>query len=109
MGRLDWEFFGFIVLAQLLGICAIDSSIWLRDLNDDKTVKLSHSPPAGFMMTSVKATLVHGGPAAMHSLMAAMQHDRFTVFAVDENDNELLGRPVPADLLKQVRALSAAS
>jgi two-component system OmpR family sensor kinase len=108
VGRLYWKFFAFILLAQLLGILGVGGSIWLHDISRENTSELNHSPPAGFMITSVEATLAHGGPGAMRSLLAAMQRDRFAAFAVDENGGELLGRPVSAELLKQARALSAA-
>jgi two-component system OmpR family sensor kinase len=107
MGRLYWKFFVFILVAQLLGILGVGGSIWLREMTAVNTNELDRSPPAGFMMTSVEATLAHGGAGAMHSLLAAMQHDRFAVFAVEETGGELLGRSVSAKMLQQARAVAS--
>lgn len=106
MGRLYWKFFAFILLAQLLGIVGTGASFWLRDLTRSNANEFNRSPPAGFMMASVDATLAHGGPEAMRSLLAAMKDDRFAVYAVNQAGAELLARPVSPDMLEHAQGLA---
>lgn len=104
MGRLFWKFFFFILLAQITATVGIGSILWLEARSHEQTHSdVDESPPAVFRVEAAAATLHFGGVDALHQLLR--QQWRRAVYAVDENDKELLNRPVPATALKQARAL----
>jgi two-component system OmpR family sensor kinase len=97
MGRLFWKFFIFIWLAQVIGTMSVMIALKL------KHGFVGHGPPAetsrtpALLLESAAATLQHGGPMALRSMIENTAPNR--LLAVDENNRELLGRTVdPAAL-----------
>ncbi|HEY4072273.1 MAG TPA: ATP-binding protein [Herbaspirillum sp.] len=104
MGRLFWKFFFFILLAQITATVGIGSILWLEARSHDQTHSdVDESPPAAFRVEAASATLRFGGVNALRSLLT--QQRRRAVYAVDEQEQELLGRPVPPTALLQARSL----
>jgi len=102
MGRLFWKFFLSILLAQVAATIGIGSTIWLRDQARQRSGEptLDTSPPATIMLDAAAATLKHGGPDALRDLAASSR--RMHLYVLDEQDHELLGRPVSAKLREEV-------
>ena len=104
MGRLFWKFFFFILLAQITATVGIGSILWLEARSHQLTHSdVDESPPAVFRVEAAAATLHFGGVDALRQLLK--QQWRRAVYAVDENEHELLDRPVPPTALQQARAL----
>ncbi|AWL03268.1 sensor histidine kinase [Massilia oculi] len=100
MGRLFWKFFLCILLAQLSATIAIGGAFWLRDQARQKaTSSLDSGPPAAVALDAAAATLRHGGEAALRGLLADLRRPQLYVLGAARRD--LLGRPVPAELLKE--------
>ena len=110
MGRLFWKFFFFIWLAQLTAIVGVSSLVWLKNRaqEDRPLAEIALSGPAAFMVSSAASTLQFGGPAALKSLLESRDLRRPGVYAVDENNREILGRTVAPGILEQARQLSGA-
>jgi two-component system OmpR family sensor kinase len=103
VGRLFWKFFLSILLAQVAAAVAIGSYFWLRE-----QAHLSHTgsdietgPPAAFMLDSAAVALKYGGLPALREIVRP--GSRHTVFVVDANGRELLGREVAPAVLAQAR------
>ncbi len=105
MGRLFWKFFAAILFAQIAAAIGIGGVFWLRDQARERAAitGVDTSPPAEIMVEACAATLTHGGPAALRELLAAQR--RRSVFVIDENGKEMLGRPVERALLLQAEAI----
>jgi two-component system OmpR family sensor kinase len=104
LGRLFWKFFFFILLAQITATVGIGSILWLEARSHERTHSdVDDSPPAAFRVEAAAATLHFGGVEALRQLLT--QQRRRAVYAVDEQEHELLNRPVPATALTQARAL----
>jgi two-component system OmpR family sensor kinase len=104
LGRLFWKFFFFILLAQITATVGIGSILWLEARSHEQSHSdVDESPPAAFRVDAAAATLRFGGINALRGLLT--QQRRRAVYAVDEREHELLGRPVPAAALSQARAL----
>jgi len=100
MGRLFWKFFLCILLAQLSATIAIGGAFWLRDQARQKaTSSLDSGPPAAVALDAATATLRHGGEAALRGLLADLRRPQ--LYVLDAARRDLLGRPVPAELLKE--------
>lgn len=100
MGRLFWKFFLCILLAQLTATIGIGGAFWLRDQARQKaTPALDSGPPAALALDAAAATLRHGGEAALRELLGEMRRPQ--MFVLDASRRELLGRAVPAELLKE--------
>ncbi|WP_051516678.1 ATP-binding protein [Herbaspirillum sp. RV1423] len=108
MGRLFWKFFFFIMVAQLTAIIGMGIMFSLesreRSLRDPG---IDLSPPAAFMIRSAAATLQYGGTEALRELVR--NTERHQVYAVDEEQHELLGRAVNPRLLEEARSLLGAA
>ncbi|HZV63386.1 MAG TPA: histidine kinase dimerization/phospho-acceptor domain-containing protein, partial [Telluria sp.] len=103
MGRLFWKFFLSILLAQITATIGIGTVFWLRERAFTQT--LDTSPPAEFMLEAAAATLKHGGRDALRELVSDTRSR--SIYALDENGSELLGRSVSPELLTQAeRALA---
>ena len=102
-GRLFWKFFLSILLAQIAAAVGVGSVFWLRDqarLSNAITV-IETGPPAGFMLDSAAIVLKYGGVPALREIV--VQKGRHSVYAVDRNGRELLGREVTASMRAQAR------
>ena len=104
MGRLFWKFFFFIMVAQLTATIGVGIMFSLENRERDRrTSDLDQSPPAAFMIRSAVATLQYGGTEALRKLI--LNAERHHVYAVDEQQHELLGREVHPRLIEEARAL----
>jgi len=102
VGRLFWKFFFFIMVAQLTAIIGVGImfSLESRERNQRST-DLDLSPPAAFTIRSAAATLQYGGIEALRHLI--LNAERHHVYAVDEEQRELLGREVAPHLIEEAK------
>lgn len=101
MGRLFWKFFLCILLAQVAATIGVGGVFWLRDQARQRaTPVLDSGPPAAIALDAAAATLRHGGLPALRSLLPDMRRPQ--LFVLDASRHELLGRAVPAELLREV-------
>jgi signal transduction histidine kinase len=100
---LFWKFFLCILLAQFAATVGIGSAIWLKNRNQQTSplVNLDTSPPAEMAINAAAATLEFGGVKALQRMLENM--DRHRVYAVDEQEHELLGRLVNPKTLQETR------
>jgi two-component system OmpR family sensor kinase len=104
LGRLFWKFFFFILLAQLTAAIGIGSILWLEGRGSDGSrPAIDETVMAAAHVEAAVATLHFGGIEALRGLLNDQR--RHAVYVVDENERELLGRPVSATILAQARAL----
>jgi len=98
VGRLFWKFFLSILLAQIAATVGIGSAFWLRDQARHRTeaAQLDSGMPAQYLLDAAGMTLKHGGLPALREMVQNMR--RHTVYLVDANGTDLLGRTVPAEL-----------
>ncbi|NYE60378.1 signal transduction histidine kinase [Duganella sp. 1224] len=103
MGRLFWKFFLCILLAQFAATVGIGGAIWLKNRNQQPLplMNLDTSPPAEMAINAAAATLEFGGVKALRRMLENM--DRHRVYAVDEQEHELLGRIVNPKTLQESR------
>ena len=107
MGRLFWKFFIFFWLAQTTTVIGVGFAIWLKSPERDHLhADMFAPPPPAFLVASAVSTLLHGGREALLSLLQEQCRDPvLPVFAVDENNHELLDRPVSAEMIEQANRL----
>jgi two-component system OmpR family sensor kinase len=110
MGRLFWKFFISILLAQLAATIGVGSVFWLREQARERALgaapaTIDMGPSAEFMIDSAAATLAHGGSAALRDLVAATT--RHSVFVIDAQGRDVLGRPVTPEVRAQAEHLLA--
>jgi two-component system OmpR family sensor kinase len=102
-GRLFWKFFLSILLAQVAAAVGIGSYFWLREqarLTNTVTT-IETGPPAAFMLDSAAVALKYGGLPALREIVKP--GSRHTVFVVDPDGRELLGRELTPAMLAQAR------
>lgn len=104
MGRLFWKFFFFIMVAQMSASIGVGLMFSLenRERNQSAT-EIDSSPPAVFLIKATAATLEYGGTEALRKMIQGAKRHR--IYAVDEEQHELLGRHVPAHLIEKARSL----
>ncbi|MFC4931374.1 sensor histidine kinase [Massilia sp. GCM10023247] len=108
MGRLFWKFFLSILLAQLAAAAAIGSVFWLREQArlPAAAQAIETGLPAVFLIDSAAVSLKYGGLPALRELIGHMR--RHSVYVVDADGRELLGRAVsPAMFAQAQRELQA--
>ncbi|WP_445371400.1 ATP-binding protein [Methylomonas sp. HW2-6] len=112
MGRLFWKFFFAFWLAWLTAGIGVGTIFWLREsqqqaerANQPNGINVRHIAS----MVSVAANLLpRSGVAGLRDFIHALRQERFPpIFAVDDQDRELLGREVSAEILQQARTLYA--
>lgn len=92
------------MVAQLTATIGVGIMFSLENRERDRrTSDLDQSPPAAFMIRSAAATLQYGGTEALRKLV--LNADRHHVYAVDEEQHELLGREVQPRLIEEARSL----
>lgn len=98
MGRLFWKFFLSILLAQIAATVGIGGAFWLRDQarHRSEAAQLDTGMPAQFLLDAAGMTLKHGGVPALRDMVQTMR--RHTVYLLDANGADLLGRTVPPGL-----------
>ena len=108
MGRLFWKFFFAFWLALLAAGAGVGAAVWLHQRTlDERSHELAGGPRAAFLVSATAATLRHGGGAALQRLLEEWRgRGGAHVYVVDDADQELLGRAVPAGALAQARRLA---
>lgn len=109
--RLFWKFllafWAALVLVALLAI--LGGRLLEKHYRDDVVPDtLESGPRAALLLDAAQVVLWSSGSDAMRELMRAeaiRQHDLF--FAVDEQGNEILGRPLPTASLAEAHHLTA--
>jgi two-component system OmpR family sensor kinase len=106
LGRLFWKFFFFIWLAQLTTVAGVSATFWLKnhELNSGRS-DIDGSPSAGALVESAASTLHYAGADALRKLLETKMHT--TVYAVDETNRDILGRPVAPLMLERAKQLLA--
>ncbi|ALU89272.1 two component sensor histidine kinase protein [Herbaspirillum rubrisubalbicans M1] len=105
MGRLFWKFF-FIAIAQITATFGVGVLFWVENLErSNRNAEIDSSPPASFMIRAAAATLQFGGPEALRSLINEGRPHRMQLYAVNEENQDLMGREVPQHLVEQARHL----
>ncbi|NOV30581.1 HAMP domain-containing sensor histidine kinase [Methylomonas sp. ZR1] len=109
MGRLFWKFFFAFWLALLTAGIGVGTAVWLRHSAQQN---LSAKPAdvvdvrRASLVKLAASTLPHGGVKGLHDFIQTLQSTRFPpIYAVDDTDRELLGRPLATEVLQQARAL----
>jgi len=103
MGRLFWKFFFFIWLAQLTAISGIAATFWFEHRNFDKMrLVVDHGYAATSLVKSAEAALQSGGTGNLRRFLE--NQDPSLVYAVDENNIDLLGRHIEPELLGRARS-----
>lgn len=106
MGRLFWKFFFFIWLAQMTAIVGVGATFLLEDrARSQRLENIDRSPPAGILVESAAAVLRHGGADVLRKLLGDAPYA--LVYALDENDRELLRRTVAPSMIDQARGVLA--
>ncbi len=111
MGRLFWKFFLTFWLSLLVAGAGVGTAVWLRHnawQGDDKaghSIDVRHG--SAFVVAAEKV-IRHGGVSGLRSFLEAMDDRPFPpVYAIDDQDREVLQRNVAPEVLQQARTLSA--
>ncbi len=107
MGRLFWKFFGFIWLAQLLGIVGIGTAFWVTARHADRAADEFASGPRALMHLEEAASLLrYAGKAGFAEW--SKTDPGSPVFAIDAAGRDVLGRELGPGLGTRAAALHAA-
>ncbi|ADJ63698.1 HAMP domain-containing protein [Herbaspirillum seropedicae] len=108
MGRLFWKFFFFIAIAQITATFGVGVLFWVENLErSNRNSEIDLSPPASFMIRSAAATLQFGGTEALRSLINEGRPHRLQLYALDEDNKDLMGREVSPKLVEQAKHILA--
>jgi two-component system OmpR family sensor kinase len=110
MGRLFWKIFFAFWLALIAAALATGMAISLqREWREGPPAELAAGRIPALATDLASATLRHGGVEALRGWMRETQRARGpSLFAVDSQGRDLLGRPVPQAALERARELAAA-
>jgi signal transduction histidine kinase len=105
MGRLYWKFFIFFFLAQLTAVTVV--ALWMANQNQAHlNAQVETSPPARSLVDATAVTLQYGGVEGMRALLQRWsQQPMPQVYAVNEQQTELLNRHLPTDVIQNARAI----
>jgi len=109
MGRLFWKFFLAFWLALIVAIALAAALFSLHQQRArEEAASLGAGPRSELALRSAAATLRHGGVDALREWLRDDEALRGSpggsgVRAVDRNGVDLLGRPVPAEVVEQAR------
>jgi two-component system OmpR family sensor kinase len=108
LGRLFWKIFFAFWLTLIAA--AIGTGVAISLLHDERerpTGELAAGRLAALATEAAAATLRHGGVAALRDWMRETQRSRgVSLFAVDSQGRDLLGRPVPEGALARAREVA---
>jgi len=107
MGRLFWKiFFGFWLTLLLIG-SAVGTLVWQHNRERIEQLEvLVDSPRAEMGVNSIASILRHGGIPALEDIIerrGRRHHRPFPIFIVNDEDVDLLSRPVPEVMLRKAR------
>jgi two-component system OmpR family sensor kinase len=107
LGRLFWKSFLAFWGALLLAGLAVGMMMSLLNEARTRDLQLAAGPRTAFIVNTAAATLRHGGVPALRELMREWQQERpddVSLYAVDAQGRDLLGRALPARVLMRARA-----
>jgi two-component system OmpR family sensor kinase len=109
VGRLFWKFLFSYWAALAASVLAVSAAGWVVSLTSgSKDLPVEVGPRAEFILNLSASTLRHGGERALRDTMDEWQrHANVFLYAVDDQGRELMGRPLPDDLLARSRQLRA--
>ncbi|MES2018487.1 MAG: HAMP domain-containing sensor histidine kinase [Pseudomonadota bacterium] len=112
MGRLFWKFFFAILFAQLVTTVGVGATFWVWDQARDNAADargrgahIDTSPSAGAILDAAALTLKYGGMAGLRELAASATSR--SVYALDVNGADLLGREVSSAMRTEMDRLFA--
>lgn len=104
MGRLFWKFFLTFWLALLVAGIGVGTAVWLRHnaWQGNETAKHSVDVRRASAFVAVAENVMrHGGVAGLRNFLDAMHEAPFPpVYAVDDQDREILQRNVAPEVLQ---------
>lgn len=110
VGRLFWKFFLTFWLALLVASMLVAALVNLheqgvRDEAVTDAVSIAAGPRSVATLRAGLSIVRHGGEAALRDWLVdeAANRSRHEIYAVDAHGRELLGRPVPAEILAHLR------
>jgi two-component system OmpR family sensor kinase len=108
VGRLFWKIFFAFWLALVAAAATTGTAVWIHHGPRDPERELAIGPPQQFEAGLAAATLKYGGVDALREWLeeASARTHPVSLFAVDEQGNELLGRTVPEGALHRARELA---
>ncbi|MFZ2171791.1 MAG: ATP-binding protein [Methylococcaceae bacterium] len=113
MGRLFWKFFLTFWLALLVAGIGAGTAVWLRHnaWKGDETAKHSVDVRhASAFVAAAENVMRYGSAAGLHNFLDAMHEAPVPpVYAVDDQDREILQRSVAPEVLQQARTLFSQS
>lgn len=96
MGRLFWKFFFFLMLAQVTTVVGVSTAIWLRHRNAAAQADMTPPLPVPSSLEAAAATLERDGEPALRALLDEWSRGPVpTLYAVDVDGRDILGRTVP--------------
>ncbi|MCU0950019.1 MAG: HAMP domain-containing histidine kinase [Burkholderiaceae bacterium] len=102
LGRLFWKIFAACWLALVAASALVGGLMWLDARTAERRV-IEDSPVALVLVDAASTIAIHAGRepllAWMHEVAAVVPANRPQLYGVDEQGRELLGRPVPAEVL----------
>ena len=108
MGRLFWKFFLTFWLALLVAGIGVGTAVWLRH-NAWQGEEAGHLVDVGHAASFVAVSeniIRHGGVAGLRSFLDSMRETPFPpVYAVDDQDRDILQRSLAPEVLQQARTL----
>jgi len=109
MGRLFWKFFLTFWLALLVAGIGVGTVVWLRhnawqqEESVNRSIDVRH---ASSFVAVAENVLRHSGVAGLRNFLDAINEAHLPpVYAVDDQNQELMQRSVAPDVLQQARAL----
>jgi two-component system, OmpR family, sensor kinase len=105
MGRLFWKIFAGFWITLLLTVLVVATALTIRNeaLRSAET-ELADGPRSDFSTRVTWSVFRHGGEAALRSLEADWnKHKGNMPLVVGANDQDMFGRKVPADALREAR------
>jgi two-component system OmpR family sensor kinase len=107
MGRLFWKFLVAYWAAVLVAVISVGTAAWLYRLAEEEVdPSIEIGPRASFLVGRAEKKLRDEGLPALREMMEKWsRHPPLRLFAVDDQDRDLLGRPVPVEALRRARLL----
>ena len=109
MGRLFWKIFIGFWLALVVAAVGAGTAVWLQHRAlQQQPPDLAAGPPSRMTVDLAAATLRHGGLEALKQWIAEVHARRGAIlFAVDDENRDVLARTVPAGALASAREVAA--
>ncbi len=102
MGRLFWKFFIFFWLAQVTTVIGVGVAMWLRS----PEMEQFRAPPRSGVVAAA-SVLRYGGREALRGFLREQSREPAPpVFAVDEYNRDILGRPVSEAMRAQANQIA---